>query len=1415
MSRKSLEVEGTTASISSAARALIDERAKVSARRPGRIPRYPDPLSSPLSFGQQMVWLSTQLDKTTAVYNRCSALHITGRVDKDALQRALTAIVARHEILRSRIATEDGAPRAFAIPIDRIPLPVTDLSALPAETRKRRIMDLLDAEARRPFDLETGPLLRAGILDEGDETSTLYITTHHIASDGWSDGVMFRELYGFYDAFLTGNPSLLPPVTTQYRDFAAWQRQRAEESDSKRHAAYWQKRLAGAPTTQDLPADYPRPDIPGMAGGQVSLAVSSELAQSLESIGRQEGATAAMTALAAFQLLQSRLTGQADTIVGLSLSGRTLSDVEELIGLFSVVVPLRITVDRQMTFRELLGAVRIAVLEAHEHQDVPVDVILEALPSAKGVRHAEIAQTLFNFRNMPAFEPALPGLVAHQTDTFNGSSVADLELEVVERLGSWKCDLRFRTDLYEEATVERLLGHYRTLLESIARNPDAHVGRLQLLTESERRQILVEFSGAESAPPPVLQIHEMIREQVKKTPSAVAVRSQDGELTYEDLDTLANAVAHDLCSRGVVPGNLVGVCMERSLEMVVSLLGILKAGAAFVPFDPEYPQGRLVRMLADARPVILLADQAGASLLGAENVEVLKVDAAYLSTLERADAPPVIEHEPRAVACVLYTSGSTGQPKGVLSTHRGIVNNLLSMQQTYGLTSGDCMLQQTSLGFDAAAWEIFWPLTVGARTYLARPGGQRDAEYLVQVITDQRIATVGFSPSMLKLMLDVPGFASCDKLTRVLAIGQVLSPSLQEKFFARMPRAELHNLYGPAETSITVTGWKCERGDTHRSVPIGRPVSNVEVYILDGGLGLVPIGVAGEIYVGGVAVSNGYHDRPDLTAERFPAHPFRAESGDRVYRTGDIARFGADGVIEFVGRLDHQLKIRGVRVELEEIEAALDRLPAVKESVVVAKTDEEGEPRLVAYVAMNDGDISPLDLRRGIENELLQQFIPALIIPLEELPHSPNGKIDRAALPDPSDFQPAQTPDIEMPATYGEKHLATIWKELLDVTEVGTRDSFFDLGGHSLLAVRMLQRVADEIGETISLRAFYEEPTIHAVTDLLAGKPSAPASGEFSGIVKVRDTPARRPLFYLNGQPPGGGRYARRLAEYLPADQAFYVVPIPILDAPVTVEGMAAQMIEFIRREQPASPYLLGGNCFGATVALEIAQQLQAGGERVSLVVLIHPDARTPVNPGVRALRRFALLGGVPDEFHYAEFAGFSDYMRRMLGEIWRGQRRSTPRERLDRVVNAGKWVGGFVMRSVRRPIATWSTFRSRVPRAADQEIQNRMRPEWVEIPDLERCDQTANQEMKAHTRFMREAWNSYVPQPYAGRVSIIWPVDGGENPFPWNPRAVWASLTPKATWQVAPGNHYTMLHEDIEHSARMLGAFIEKAREV
>jgi amino acid adenylation domain-containing protein len=1327
------------------------------------------------------MWLSCQLEKSTAAYNRCSAFDVSGRIDYPALQQALSAIVERHEILRTEIISENDSPLLHALPPETIPVPVIDISHLQPPAQENEVRRMLDAEAARSFDLDKGPWLRAGILRKSEESNTLYITTHHIASDGWSDAVMFGELQSLYAAFAEGKTSPLAPVAIQYRDFAAWQHEEGNARNRMRHAPYWEQQLAAAPALQEIATDHPRPEIASLAGARVTKVVESTLVRAIETIGRAEGATPAMTSLAAFAVLQSRIADGADTIVGLSLGGRTHRDLETLIGFFTVTMPLRVNVDRQKTFRELLGEVRKAVIEANQHQDVPLDSLLELLPSAQKGRNADIGQTLFNFRNMPAFPLSLAGLVVRARPKVTGGAITDLELEVTERAEEWQCDLTYRSDLYETATADRLLGHYVTLLQSIAATPDEKVGLLPVLTHDEREQILAFATSSVRDRPDDLRIHELIRAQAAKTPDALAVVSEDRQLAYGELDRMSDALAADLLSRKVKAGDFVGICIERSPEMVVALLAIMKSGAAFVPLDPDYPAARLAHMLSDSQPVLTLADGNGQSLLG-DKWPLLSIDSHYLRSLSTDRALEEVADRDNAVACVLYTSGSTGLPKGVLSTHRGICNNLLAMQETYSLREGECVLQHTSIGFDTAAFEYLWPLIAGAYMYLARPGGQRDPEYLVDMIRENRIATLGFAPSVLRVVLEIPRFAECTDITRVICYGEVLSVALREKFFARLPQAELHNLYGPTEASIIVTHWKCQRASRRRSVPIGRPLTNAEIYILDGEGEIVPIGVPGELFIGGPYVAGGYHNRPELTAERFPRHPFRPDSGERVYRSGDIARFSADGVIEYIGRRDNQLKIRGVRVELEEIEAALDRLKGVRESAVVARADSGGDAKLIAYVALSDHSRSTAELRRALESELPPQFIPALIIPLDGIPHGPHGKIDRAALPDHAAFVEPPSANGEIPVTAVEQQLAKVWKEMLELGEVGRNTSFFSIGGHSLLAVRMVHRVEEEFRARVSLRDFYRDPTIAGMATLLSGEVQPSSQAHQSRLLKVRGKTNLPTIFYFNGQPPGAGRYVHKLSPYLPTDQGFYIGPLPILNSPTSVESIAAQMLSLIRTEDPTGPYILAGNCFGATLALEIAQQLDAEGEHVPLVVLVHPDALAETQPWYRVMRRLALMSGVPEHFHHAHFSSAVDHTLQTIREIVRTQRRLASSERIDRVMKAGKWMKRFVAR-----------------------------PERAPLPDVEfDYDQSPDSELITHRRYLEEAWVRYKLRPYFGRVGIVWPEGGPSNP-PWDPQALWKHLTPNFVWRDVPGHHWSMLIEYFDHTAAAIAELIQK----
>jgi amino acid adenylation domain-containing protein len=1396
MTAKSYLSDGLGEDLSLKARALLEQRAQIAARHRESIRGNADRSSTPLTAGQEMIWLATQLDPKSAIYNRSIAMRLKGELDYRGLQRALSEVVRRHEVLRSRIIAVAGIPSQESFQIDSVPLPVIDLSTVPQDEVKTRLRQLLDEEARRPFDLATGPFLRAGILRETGTDNTLFISTHHIASDGWSDGVLLEELALLYSAFAAGDPSPLTELPTQFGDFAIWQRERPDE-EIQQHIAYWRDKLTLAPVQLSLPLDGSHEEFPSADGGRVVLRLHPDVVNRLESIGREQGATLPMTMLAAFQLLLSRLSGESDVIVGVLNSGRTRSELEGLIGFFSVTLPVRVAISPDITFRELLTSVRIAMLEAHDHREVPLRKLVDALRLSPGSNRTDIAQVLFNFRNLPLVQASFAHIEVHPVDMFNGCCPADLDLEIRECGETRECELRYNAALFEASTASRMLHHFETLLQSVADAPDEAIGHLSILTPEERHQIVVEWNETNAPPLERLFLHEMIETQARATPDATALITEAAKLSYGELDARANALAEVLQSRGAHPGSLVGLCMERSPALIISILATWKAGAAFVPLDTEYPAERLGVMLADCRPVLLVVDSVGDALLGSHLVERLLVDAAFIESLTAREQSPPVSLNEDAVACVLYTSGSTGIPKGVLSTHRGIANNILDMQSRFMLQESDCTMQQTSIGFDAAAWEWLWPLAVGARVFLATPGGQRDPDYLLRALAERSVTVFNTTPSVLRVLVEQPEFISCGRIRLITAAGEVLSRSLEQRVLSRMPWVQLANLYGPSEASITVTAWICERGNRRLSVPIGRPQANAEIYILDREFQPVPVGVVGEIFIGGIAVSNGYLNRPELTAERFLPHPFRGAGSERVYRTGDMARFDENGVIEYVGRRDNQLKIRGVRVELEEIEAALNELPAIRESAVIARDDSDGDRLPIAYIVLRDQAIDLLDIRRGLERKLPPQVIPAAIIPVTEIPRNENGKLERRALPDASNgFQLVGT---SKPPRYPlERHLAAIWEEMLNVSEVGIDDSFFDLGGHSLIAVRMLRRVDDEVGDSVSLREFYLEPTIAAMSRKIYRLPAPGMPLGAPPVLKLRGGEKRPPLLYVNGQPPGAGLYALKLPRYLHPDQPVYIVRTPIFDAAVTPEDLAAQLIERIREAVPKGPYVLAGNCLGGWLALEMARQLVAAGERVPLVGILHPVGRVPVHGGFRLVRRLASLCGVPEDFDLGEFRNPRMYTASIMARTGHVLLRADSRRKIAIAAAVGRGVGRYAMRQVAR--ATSIVSKNRHNGAAGSESAT---TQAQHVPALN--------EIEVHRRYWWTAMMGYVPRKYPGRILVLWPRKE-RGTHPWDPAHDWRHLSSDIEWQVVPGTHDSMVREDFASSARALASSIEKA---
>jgi amino acid adenylation domain-containing protein/thioester reductase-like protein len=1058
--------------------------------------RATEPRTAPLASAQERLWFLDQLAPGTPLFNISAAMRVTGRIDRPAAERSLNEIVRRHEILRTTFPTATGRPIQRIAPTLTLPLPVFDLRHVPAVEREAAAMRAATEEAERPFDLARGPLLRMSLVQMDDDDHLLLVTMHHIVSDGWSIAVFIREALATYYAFSTGAPLTLPEPPIQYADFVRWQQEQVQGTPLQSQLRYWTEKLADL-SVLELPTDRPRPAVLSPRGASCSLALPADLTRALRTLGRREDATLFMVLMAAFQTVLHRYSGQDDVVVGTLVSGRNRAELEDLIGCFINAVTIRTDFAGDPTFSQLLARVRQVALEAYAHEDVPFEKVVEALQPRRDLGRAPLFQVMFVLQGTPMPPPKGLGLTVRPLPVESRTAKFDLNLSFIESDDGLLGTLEYSTDLFEGATIARMLGHLRRVLEAIVEDPDQPVGRLPLLTEAELRQQLVEWNDTAVDYGPFRCIHEIVEAQVERTPDAVALVFEGQHLTYSDLNWRANRLAHQLQALGVGPEVCVGVCMERSLELVIALLGVLKAGGAYLPLDPISPRERLEYMLGNAQAPVLLTQERLLSAVPAEPARVICVDAMPTAGDDTDQANPSSGAGPKHLAYVIYTSGSTGQPKGVMNTHEGIRNRLLWMQEAYGLTPADRVLQKTPFTFDVSVWEFFWPLMIGACLVITRPGGHKDSAYLVRLLAEQQITTTHFVPSMLQAFLREEGLESLQGLRRVFCSGEALPVELQERFFARLS-AELHNLYGPTEAAVDVTFWACRRHDSRPIVPIGRPIANTQIYILDSHRQLVPIGVPGELYIGGVGLARGYLNRPDLTAETFVPHPFGAP-GSRLYRTGDRARFLPDGEIEFLGRIDHQVKIQGVRIEPAEIETALRRHPAVREVLVVQREDTPGDRRLVAYLVADESPApTPSELRGVLRQTLPDYLIPSAFVCLEAFPLSASGKVDRRALPAPDRSRPELERDFVAPRTELETALAGIWSDVLGIEHVGVHDDFFELGGHSLLAIQLLFRVRDAFAVDVSLPTLLQHPTVGELAlaiEVIRAGGSAPDGG--------------------------------------------------------------------------------------------------------------------------------------------------------------------------------------------------------------------------------------------------------------------------------------------------------------------------------
>ena len=1085
------------AGLSAEQRALLEERLQgelVGTSRLKIIPRRQEQGPVPLSFAQQRMWFLDQLVPDNPFYNVPLAVRLTMQIDVTALERSINEIVRRHESLRTTFMVVGERPVQAIAPALIVPLPMIDLRELSEAEREVELGRLLAEQAQQTFDLVRGPLVRTTLLRLGDEDYVLFVMTHHIISDGWSLGVFIRELVMLYQAFSAGEPSPLPELPIQYADFAVWQREWLQGEVLETQLSYWKEQLGDHPPVLELPTDRPRPPIESFRGAAQSFLLPETLAEALQALSRQEGVTLFETLLAAFNVLLHRYTGQEDILVGSPIANRNRTEIEGLIGFFANTLVLRTDLAGNPSFRDLLGRVSKVMAGGHAHQDLPFERLVEELQPQRDLSRNPLFQVMFVLEDIPVLFPRRSGPAFTRLEVNRGTAKVDLTLMMERaRRGLWG-EMEYSTDLFDASTVARLVEHFQALLESAAANPDQRLSDLPLLTEAEQRQLLVEWNDTETMYPQDRCIHELFERQVERTPDVVAVVFEEQHLTYRQLNRRANQLAHHLQALGVGSDVPVAISMERSLDMVVGVLGILKAGGVYVPLDPTYPQERLAFILQDAHAPVLLTQRRLLEALPEYpgHVVCLDTDWQAIDCMPQTSLPCVTTAD--NLLYIIYTSGSTGWPKGVAMRHRPLINLTHWQGHATTLSQPARTLQFASLSFDVSCQEIFFTWSSGGTLVLVSEDTRRDAVALLEVLDDACVERL-FLPfvalqHLAQVVADQDALVPA-KLREVITAGEQLQITPQiEHLFNELDGCTLHNQYGPTEGHVVTAFTLKGTPETWAALPpIGRPVANARIHILDQHLQPVPIGVPGELHIGGLVLARGYLDRPDLTAERFIPDPFSREPGARLYRTGDLARYLPDGNIEFLGRIDHQVKVRGYRIELGEIETVLGQHAGVRDVAVLAREDKPGDRRLVAYLVPNEGQEPVIgELRRFLREKLPDYMIPSAFVTLDALPLTPSGKVDRRMLPAPERGRPEVEGVFVAPRTPVEEMLVGIWAEALGLEQAGIHDNFFELGGHSLLAAQVISRVRQVFPVEVPLRALFEAPTVAGLAEQVVVK---------------------------------------------------------------------------------------------------------------------------------------------------------------------------------------------------------------------------------------------------------------------------------------------------------------------------------------
>lgn len=1384
------------ASLSPEARALMlrwleRDRAQNSESEPAgagankAIPRIARDAPLPLSFAQERFWLLDQLHPGNPAYHIRMAFRIGGMLDEHALEKSLNEVVRRHEILRTRYAVDEGKPIQVINPALPLNIAVIDLEDVPGAARKAMAQRLIHEETSKPFDLGRGPMLAASLIRLGETERILTVALHHIAADGWSLHTFRAELAALYPAFAGGHASPLPDLTVQYADYAQWQRQWLQGDVLTTQLAYWKEQLRGMPPQLPLPYDHARPPQLSASGATRSRVAPRKVLRAVNRVCQSEHTTVFVAMLAVFKVLLFRYSGQADVVVGGPLANRSRAETEGLIGYFANTALLRTDLSGNPTFREVVRRVKQTTVGALEHQDVPFQVLVTELGLAGEDRDGSVPQIWFDFGQSNTRERSmLPGLSVDWLPIERQTTQFDLALAAHAESGGLRIRASYRTDLFEGATIDRLLGHYLTLLEGATANPDARLADLSILTSAERQQLLVTWTGTVSESSPSQTFPDYFETRIKPALDAIAVETgahsgSDVEtLTYAELDAAANQIAHYLRSLGVGPETIVGVCLEPSPLLIEAFLGVLKAGGVFMPLDPSQPDGRLHFFISDSRTPIVLTQASLKNRLPLTQTQVISLDDAEAQWRQCPTGAMDSRLVAQNAAYLIYTSGSTGQPKGVVVEHRGLVS-YLAWRHGYGLfRPGARVLFLDPIGFDVMVGTILGTLTAQATLVMPPADARTDPGLLLDTVISKRITKLDGVPSLLRTLTSQPQFDACNTLQLIVTGSETVPVDLKEEIMRRLP-VRMVNGYGPTEATVSVLFHDCVPGAWEQRIPIGFPTTDTQIYILDAALQPVPIGVTGEIYIGGIQVARGYWNSPSTTAAKFLPNPF-GKPGERMYRTGDLGRWLPNGEVDFLGRDDYQVKVRGHRIELGEIEAALTSLPDVDEAVLLAPEDGAGSRRLIAYVKLRSGQhVTASDLTLSLRPKLPSYMIPSGFVFVDTLPRTSTGKVDRKALP-AYEWNRGLGRTGRDPASATEKRQATLWCEVLGVGHIAVDDNFFELGGHSLLAAQLVYRIRQEFHSDLPLRQLFDTPTIAGLAAYLDA-PGVSEGQSLTSLLPLQTHGDLPPFYFLPG---GGGSEDEYLTAYanlihrLGPEQPVYGFKARGLDdnrdPHDSVPAMATEYVAELRAVQPRGPYFLGGECIGGKVALEMARRLHAAGEEIALLVLL--------NAVIAGTASHAL--GLDSNRIAASDDGYDSAIRVM------------PRQPYPR---AWRQVHSRLRELGRLPSG------QRLPRIA----QMARNAATVAIPLT--ADQRRKRERRTVKLHYQHLLQAFVPELYDGDVTLLMTSDLASGRHAENWRTI---VNGELTVQALEGVHRNYLGAHVESNAARLRAFLTEAQQ-